>query len=127
MSIAVYRQYRRQCLKKLSRIEPFQQQCKAQQNREPRESRWLVEELEYMDAFADDNPKNYQIWHHRRTVVDWLGDGSRELAFCAAVFQQDAKNYHAWAHRCEVNSRHTAGVASLDTFIPLAFLSTCFT
>lgn len=59
----------------------------------------LHEELDYLDGFSRENPKNYQIWHHRRTVVDWLGDGSRELDFCNEVFKVDAKNYHAWAHR----------------------------
>jgi protein farnesyltransferase/geranylgeranyltransferase type-1 subunit alpha len=73
------RQYRRECLRRLNLD--------------------LNEELDYMDAFSRDNPKNYQIWHHRRTIVEWLGNGERELKFCASVFDVDAKNYHAWAHR----------------------------
>eukprot|EP01037_Dinobryon_pediforme_P022734 gene22734-23980_t len=52
-----------------------------------------------MDIFADDNPKNYQIWYHRRAIVEMLGDGSRELEFTSTVFSIDSKNYHAWAHR----------------------------
>jgi hypothetical protein len=59
----------------------------------------LREELDYMDSFADDNPKNYQIWFHRRSIVERSGDPSRELAFTAAVFEVDSKNYHAWSHR----------------------------
>lgn len=59
----------------------------------------LNEELDFMDSFAEDNPKNYQIWNHRRAVVAMLGDASRELAFCSLVFDEDSKNYHAWAHR----------------------------
>ena len=59
----------------------------------------LNEELDFMDNFAEDNPKNYQIWYHRRVIVEELNDASRELAFCAKVFQVDSKNYHAWAHR----------------------------
>lgn len=55
-----------------------------------------------MDAFADDNPKNYQIWHHRRALAEALGNGRRELAFTATVFEADAKNYHAWTHRSVV-------------------------
>lgn len=83
-----YRQYRRECLRQL---------------KSP-----LVDELDYMDQFAQENPKNYQIWHHRRaTVIDLraigaLSDevlGKRELEFTEAVFEEDAKNYHAWAHR----------------------------
>jgi protein farnesyltransferase/geranylgeranyltransferase type-1 subunit alpha len=58
-----------------------------------------MEELNFMDEFSSENPKNYQIWYHRRAVVEMLGDGSRELDFTAEVFEVDAKNYHAWAHR----------------------------
>ena len=56
-------------------------------------------ELDYLDDFSEDNPKNYQIWHHRRSVVEVLGNGSRELQFCNNVFWIDPKNYHCWAHR----------------------------
>ena len=67
-----------------------------------------MEELDYMDQFAQDNPKNYQIWHHRRAVVTELRNqrikldeelGEREMIFTEAVFEEDAKNYHSWAHR----------------------------
>ena len=43
--------------------------------------------------------QNYQIWHHRRAVVELLGDGSKEKEWTGAVFENDAKNYHAWSHR----------------------------
>jgi protein farnesyltransferase/geranylgeranyltransferase type-1 subunit alpha len=59
----------------------------------------LTEELNFMDLFAEENPKNYQIWHHRRVIVEELGDAKSELIFCSRVFKTDAKNYHAWAHR----------------------------
>ena len=52
-----------------------------------------------MDTFAEENPKNYQIWYHRRVIVERLGDSSRELNFTKEVFKEDAKNYHAWSHR----------------------------
>jgi hypothetical protein len=52
-----------------------------------------------MDSFADDNPKNYQIWFHRRSIVERSGNPDRELGFTAAVFEVDSKNYHAWSHR----------------------------
>lgn len=54
-----------------------------------------------MDTFSEENPKNYQIWYHRRAIVERLGSGHRELDFCSRVFSVDAKNYHAWAHRCK--------------------------
>jgi protein farnesyltransferase/geranylgeranyltransferase type-1 subunit alpha len=56
-------------------------------------------ELDYMDRFAQDNPKNYQIWYHRRAIAEMLSDASREVVFCNKVFEVDPKNYHAWAHR----------------------------
>lgn len=46
-----------------------------------------------------DNPKNYQVWHHRRVIVEWLQDPSFELDLTEAILDIDAKNYHAWQHR----------------------------
>lgn len=77
--VSIQRQYRRQCLRYLGSD--------------------LVEELSFMDTFAEENPKNYQIWYHRRAIVEEHGDAAGELEFCAKVFATDAKNYHAWAHR----------------------------
>lgn len=37
--------------------------------------------------------------HHRRVIVEWLGDASKELRLTEIIFSQDAKNYHAWEHR----------------------------
>lgn len=37
--------------------------------------------------------------HHRRVLVEWLGDPSHELRLTEIVLAQDAKNYHAWQHR----------------------------
>ena len=73
------RQYRRSCLKALKSN--------------------LHQELDFLDSFADENPKNYQLWYHRRAIVEMLQDGSRELEFTELVFESDSKNYHAWAHR----------------------------
>uniref|UniRef100_A0A8C1J608 Protein farnesyltransferase/geranylgeranyltransferase type-1 subunit alpha n=1 Tax=Cyprinus carpio TaxID=7962 RepID=A0A8C1J608_CYPCA len=59
----------------------------------------LREEMKYITAIIEDQPKNYQVWHHRRMVVEWLNDPSEELQFVAEILSQDAKNYHAWQHR----------------------------
>lgn len=56
-------------------------------------------ELNFVDQFSDDNPKNYQIWYHRRAIVDTMNNASREISFCDRVLMADAKNYHCWAHR----------------------------
>lgn len=59
----------------------------------------LHKELDYLDRFAEENPKNYQLWYHRRAIVELLQDPSRELDFTETVFLIDGKNYHAWSHR----------------------------
>ena len=48
----------------------------------------LNHELDFMDTFAEENPKNYQIWYHRRVIVERLGNPSRELG-------NSADNYHS--------------------------------
>ncbi len=62
----------------------------------------LREELAFTEQAALDTPKNYQIWFHRRAIVERLKDASKELAFTMEVLLEDAKNYHAWGHRCVV-------------------------
>lgn len=59
----------------------------------------LWEELKYIDLVIRRAPKNYQVWHHRRVIVEWLQDPSNELAFTDLILKKDAKNYHAWQHR----------------------------
>ena len=56
-------------------------------------------ELAFVKEVADENPKNYQIWYHRRVLVERLKDPSLELAFTEEILAEDSKNYHAWAHR----------------------------
>lgn len=53
------------------------------------------------------NPKNYQIWYHRQSLLEGLVKNDElgvrcandELKYTAGVFEEDAKNYHAWSHR----------------------------
>jgi protein farnesyltransferase/geranylgeranyltransferase type-1 subunit alpha len=59
----------------------------------------LRHELEFVTDVALENPKNYQIWHHRRCVVELLQDSSAELEFSAELIEDDSKNYHAWSYR----------------------------
>jgi len=59
----------------------------------------LNEELLFVRRIIEDNPKNYQVWHHRRILVEWLGDPSKDLRFTEIMLSSDAKNYHAWQHR----------------------------
>jgi protein farnesyltransferase/geranylgeranyltransferase type-1 subunit alpha len=59
----------------------------------------LKAEMELLSEMAKDHPKNYQIWYHRRWLVEETKDASQELSFTEAVLVEDAKNYHAWTHR----------------------------
>ena len=61
-----------------------------------------------MRRVATANPKNYQLWNHRRKVANYLvgelgkdreGVLAEELEFSESCLQVDTKNYHAWAHR----------------------------
>jgi protein farnesyltransferase/geranylgeranyltransferase type-1 subunit alpha len=67
-----------------------------------------AEEERFMRRVATDNPKNYQLWNHRRrwalAAAPDSAAGDREAAFSAACLAHDAKNYHAWAHRQAVIS-----------------------
>lgn len=59
----------------------------------------LINELKYIERVIEDEPKNYQVWHHRKTIVEWLRDCSQDKQLTASVLIQDSKNYHAWQHR----------------------------
>lgn len=59
----------------------------------------LLDELDYAEDVIVDNPKNYQVWHHRRVIVEWLNNPSKELILTKEILNLDAKNYHAWQHR----------------------------
>ena len=61
----------------------------------------LEDELEYSSDVAASNPKNYQIWYHRRALVEKVGGALArpELTFISDQLVGDAKNYHAWSHR----------------------------
>lgn len=58
-------------------------------------------EEELMQRVVHDNPKNYQLWNHRRrfALARGIQHAEEELEFAAESLAFDAKNYHAWAHR----------------------------
>uniref|UniRef100_A0A7S2R4Z8 Protein farnesyltransferase/geranylgeranyltransferase type-1 subunit alpha n=1 Tax=Rhizochromulina marina TaxID=1034831 RepID=A0A7S2R4Z8_9STRA len=77
-------------------------------------------ELRYVESVAYDNPKNYQIWFHRRAIVERLGDPAAELQFVANILEEDGKNYHAWSHRQWVLKTYSLWdeeLAFLDTLL----------
>lgn len=59
-----------------------------------------------------ESPKNYQVWYHRRFLVDAIDGGAEaaatELKFTKAILALDSKNYHAWSHRQWVVKRFNA-------------------
>ncbi|KAH8108791.1 farnesyltransferase [Phellopilus nigrolimitatus] len=62
----------------------------------------LDRELALMDELAEKYLKNYQVWHHRRLLLQRgvLGESpAAELTFIARGLASDAKNYHTWAYR----------------------------
>ncbi|KAF4712544.1 Vacuolar protein sorting-associated protein 11, partial [Perkinsus olseni] len=65
----------------------------------------LQGELEFTREWATDSPKNYQVWFHRRWVVQRLFDKQllsnpdQEFEFTAEALSEDAKNLNAWSHR----------------------------
>lgn len=52
-----------------------------------------------MDELAITHLKTYQVWHHRRLLVQQTNMPAPELAFIANALQSDAKNYHTWSYR----------------------------
>jgi len=65
---------------------------------------WADSEIAFVDAWALKSPKNYQVWFHRRWLVERLKDVvpdllASELSYLDEVFRDDAKNYNAWSHR----------------------------
>ncbi|CAJ0580466.1 unnamed protein product, partial [Mesorhabditis spiculigera] len=60
----------------------------------------LQKEMRFISEMIMENPKNYQVWHHRGCLVEILNkDFEEELDFTAEVLEDEPKNYHAWQHR----------------------------
>ena len=71
---------RRECLDKVKEIDPNQ-------------------ELVWLDDIMVENQKNYQIWHHRKLLIEKINDASHEKKILNDVFLTEPKNFHAWTHR----------------------------
>jgi protein farnesyltransferase/geranylgeranyltransferase type-1 subunit alpha len=52
-----------------------------------------------MDEIATSHLKTYQVWHHRRLLLQHLKTPVPELVFIASILDIDTKNYHTWAYR----------------------------
>ena len=75
----------------------------------------VAAEIELLRRVATDNPKNYQLWNHRRKFGVHRGaeHAGHEMEFSAACLAYDAKNYHAWAHRQAILSAFGSQMPSL--------------
>lgn len=65
----------------------------------------LEAELKWLDSIMIENQKNYQIWHHRKVIIEKLNDPSHEKSVLDLVFKDEPKNFHAWCHRIWVVRR----------------------
>lgn len=101
--------FRRRCLAKLSSNEP-----NADKNSNSvilYDNEVVQSELAFASELGGGNPKNYQIWYHRRAMLEPLLSSStqdkekiisksiEEIKYVGSVFEIDPKNYHAWSHR----------------------------
>ncbi|GKY90982.1 hypothetical protein MPSEU_000071000 [Mayamaea pseudoterrestris] len=107
-------QYRRQCLDekyhcRLSDGEEKSSDAAADSSRTL--TTMISDELLLAARLGGENPKNYQVWHHRRAMMERLLHqaeccdeismrfGPSELDYIYSVLNHDAKNYHAWSYR----------------------------
>jgi hypothetical protein len=54
----------------------------------------LVDELDFIEAIAEGNPKNYQVFHHRQRIVEEMSNRGianfeRELDFTEQLIDGD--------------------------------------
>jgi len=119
--------YRRECIYDMIRLgngEPLGERDLISLSR-----RYIGLERDFIRSNGGSNPKNYQLWAHRRSLLEeiygeTLGHGAdgatveetgwdrtynyeEEMSYVENVLVgEDAKNYHAWAHRQWVVRRY---------------------
>ena len=60
----------------------------------------LEDERLFAIAVTQDNPKSYQVWHHRQWITERLHCHQSELdSVSLLLLMGDAKNHSAWVHR----------------------------
>ena len=62
----------------------------------------LNEELDLLDEFTLNNPKNYQIWSYRQAILSKLHPNpvfQRETPIIQMMLDDDTKNHHVWSYR----------------------------
>ncbi|KAI8903732.1 hypothetical protein EDD86DRAFT_230568 [Gorgonomyces haynaldii] len=56
-------------------------------------------ERDRLERLASENPKSYQLWHHRQALAEMECNPQEEMVFLDLMIAEDSKNYHAWAYR----------------------------
>ncbi|OCK74820.1 farnesyltransferas-like protein [Lepidopterella palustris CBS 459.81] len=59
----------------------------------------LKAEIAWLNPTALKHLKNYQIWHHRQTIIEKLDSADGEVTFISSMLEADSKNYHVWSYR----------------------------
>ncbi len=66
----------------------------------------IEQDLKFAANLGGTNPKNYQLWYHRRALLEIRFRGGenvraaqKELGYVDKILEDDNKNYHAWSHR----------------------------
>ena len=91
-----------------------------------------IEELEFEMEFTADwiqsSPKNYQVWYHRRWLIDnhCRDNIESEQLFLSSILELDAKNYNCFSHRVFLFDLSTKLDCDLETLVSaeIAFTTT---
>ena len=59
----------------------------------------IYNELDYINMITNFYPKIYQVWYHRRLLIDRLNECSQEKELLKIILDKDGKNFHCWSHR----------------------------
>lgn len=63
---------------------------------------WVAQELDWLDEITLNNPKNYQIWSYRQSLLTNLitkPSLKHEVPIMNMMLDDDSKNYHVWSYR----------------------------
>ncbi|KAL7668916.1 hypothetical protein ACOME3_009598 [Neoechinorhynchus agilis] len=89
---------RRKVLQGLHKIDEGQQESGLP--RKLIDNEMIYGEIQFSATKILSNPKNYQVWHHRRRLFEWLHYiPLDEEKFLNVAFDAEPKNYHAWQYR----------------------------
>jgi protein farnesyltransferase/geranylgeranyltransferase type-1 subunit alpha len=64
----------------------------------------ITKDLDFADDLGGTNPKNYQLWYHRRALLEirfknateenGIDAAKKELKYVDRILEDDSKNYH---------------------------------